>query len=210
VLFPFASGACSFALQSSSRSLAFSQPFADDCSTYSTVLGHAICGILVHLHSGFDVWASGDAFVGIWPYRMYLGFLPRQYVYAVFGWCLFASGAALGVALRSSTCPSWLQSYGSLGIFQASACALRFLPRTGFGTFSGAVFFRVDLQHCSVALAFSSTSIALRSFVVGFFNLPCSSWWCLAVAKWWLAFAVCLLRCGPPHSLGMVCFAGGS
>lgn len=138
-------------------------------------MGLAFCGIhgASLLHSGFDVWASGDAIVGSWPYRMYLGFLPRQYVYAVFGWCLFASGAALGVALRSSTCPSWLQSYGSLGIFQASACALRFLPRTGFGTFSGAVFAWIcsiaqlrwrSLQPpklCAVSLSASSTSLAV-------------------------------------------------
>jgi hypothetical protein len=97
-------------------------------------MGLAFCGIhgASLLHSGFDVWASGDAIVGSWPYRMYLGFLPRQYVYAVFGWCLFAWCAALGVALRTSSCPSWLQSYGSLGIFPSIRMCLEVFAKDRF------------------------------------------------------------------------------
>jgi hypothetical protein len=61
----------------------------------------------------------------------------------------------------------------ALVFFQASACALRFLPRTGFGTFSGAVFAWIcsiaqlrwrSLQPpklCAVSLSASSTSLAV-------------------------------------------------
>ena len=149
-------------------------------------MGLAFCGIhgASLLHSGFDVWASGDAIVGSWPYRDALWAVGLTALWAVgfyqgSTFTQYLDGAfSPGVQLSVWRCGPLHAHPGysltaALVFFQASACALRFLPRTGFGTFSGAVFAWIcsiaqlrwrSLQPpklCAVSLSASSTSLAV-------------------------------------------------
>ena len=138
-------------------------------------MGHAICGI--HGASRFTValtfglpamllWAVGLTACTL---GFYQGSTFTQYLDGAF---------SPGVQLSVWRCGPLHAHPGysltaALVFFQASACSLRFLPRTGFGTFSGAVFAWIcsiaqlrwrSLQPpklCAVSLSASSTSLAV-------------------------------------------------
>ena len=177
-----------------------SQPFADDCFTYSTFWA-MLCGIY------------GAAFLPQWLWRCSsrlcfvdsgfltastLGFYQGQDVYGVIWMVPFSLVCSSRCGVADLIMPSCFTDGTSALVFcQASACALGFFPRTVYGTFIGAVLFRMQFRQCS----------CVDVLII----LPGSSWFCSRSCKVVARLCMCFVALRTSsQTLHAWCFADGS